>query len=306
MPIFDQLPVREKQERLVLLIEEAKSRGLKIPNIDREVHFPVDSNGFFSKEDGRRFELSNTESIRFIESNAVLAALISGRGASKTASGSQKALRKIARGESGAIFNPRFEDLKTSTWAEFRQWVPWNTVVLRHKYRGLPEWEPTQPFKLNFLNGAEVSFKGLKDPDSARGPNINWLWYDEAGTDPDGLAWQIALASVRVGDDIQAWITTTPKGRQHWIYKFFVQKDIPEDAKEAFEEACGDREFIEMFHMSIYDNKDNLHPVYFANLLAAYPTGWLREQEIFGRMRVGHLATESGSLERFYRIHRIL
>lgn len=281
-PIVDRTP-REHQERLILLVDEAKRRGIEVPTIRSRVEFPIDSNGFFTKEDGTRFKLGNEESIRFIRSNAVLSALISGRGGSKTSSGAQKALKKIAQGESGAIFNPVFEDLKTSTWAEFRQWVPWHTVVQRHRYRGAPEWEVTQPFKLSFLNGAEISFKGLKDPDSARGPNINWLWYDEAGVDPTGLAWQIALASVRVGEDIQAWITTTPKGRQHWIYKFFVQKDIPEDALAAFQEACGDREFIEMFYMSIYDNKENLHPVYFANLLAAYPTGWLREQEIYGR-----------------------
>jgi len=202
-----------------------------------------------------------------------------------TASGTQKALRKVADGESGAIFNPRFEDLKTSTWAEFRQWVPWDTVVPRHRYMGLPEWSPSQPFKVNFLNGAEVMLKGLKDPDSARGPNINWLWYDEAGTDSDGLAWQIALASVRVGKDIQAWITTTPKGRQQWIYKFFVQKDIPKDAIEAFEAYAGeDADFIEMFYMSIYDNKENLNPAFFGSILSAYPeNSWLREQEIFGR-----------------------
>ena len=156
-------------------------------------------------------------------------------------------------------------------------------VIPRQRYRGNPEWEPTQPFKLNFLSGAEVWFKGLKEPDSARGPNINWLWYDEGGNDATGLAWQIALPSVRVGDNIQAWVTTTPKGRQHWIYRFFVLQDIPEDAKEAFAEIGQDRELIEMYYASIYDNKRNLEPAFFASILAAYPTGWLREQEIFGR-----------------------
>jgi phage terminase large subunit-like protein len=273
----------QKNRELSILLAEAERRGLQLPTIRKRVDFPKDSNGYYVKQDGTRFGTSNEESIRFIESDAVLSALISGRGGSKSASGAQKALKKIEQGYSGAIFNPRFEDLKTSTWAEFKQWVPWDMVIPRQRYRGTPEWEPTQPFKLNFLSGAEVWFKGLKEPDSARGPNINWLWYDEAGNDTDGLAWQIALASVRVGQNIQAWITTTPKGRQHWIYRFFVQKDIPEDAKEAFEQASQGREFIEMFYMSIYDNKDNLHPVYFANLLVAYPTGWLREQEIYGR-----------------------
>ena len=288
MPI-DRTISQERDRELALLIDEARRRGLDVPTHKKVIRFPVDSNGYFVREDGKQYDPNDKEgnyreSTRFVESTSVLSALISGRAGGKSAAGSQKALRKVSQGESGAIFNPVFEDLKTSTWAEFRQWCPWDMVVPGQRYRGLPEWEVSKPFKLTFLNGAEISFKGLKDPDSARGPNINWLWYDEAGTDRDGLAWQIALASVRVGKDIQGWITTTPKGRQHWIYKFFIQKDIPDDASEAFEEACKDREFIEMFYMSIYDNKENLSPLFFATILSLYPEGsWLREQEVFGR-----------------------
>ena len=288
MPITTKTP-RVQQERLILLVDEAKRRGIEIPTIKTRIDFPVDSNGFFTKEDGTRYDPLDEdgnirESTRFVESKAVLSALISGRMGGKSAAGAQKAVKKISQGESGAIFNPRFEDLKTSTWKEFRLWVPWYNVVPRHRYMGLPEWSPSQPFKINFMNGAEVSLKGLKDPDSARGPNINWLWYDEAGVDMNGLGWQIALPSVRVGKDIQAWITTTPKGRQHWIYKFFVQKDIPKDAIESFEEECQDREFIKMFYMSIHDNKPNLNPLSYATILSLYPEGsWLRKQEVEGR-----------------------
>ena len=287
MPITDFLP-NEDKKRLVLLIDEAKRRGLKIPDVHKRYRFPVDSNGFFVREDGVRYNPYDEhgayrEAARFVESDAVLSALISGRAGGKSSAGTQKSLRKISNGESGMITNPRFEDLKNSTWAEFRRWCPIPMVVPNQRYRLTTEWEPSQPFRLSFINGASIIFKGLKDPDSARGPNINWWWYDEAGVDSDGLAWQIALPSVRVGKDIQAWITTTPKGRQHWIYRFFVLQDIPEDALKAFEELGEDREFIEMFYMSIYDNKPNLHPAYFASILSAYPTGWLREQEIFGR-----------------------
>ena len=273
----------ERAKRLGVLVDEAKRRGLPIPEVDREVRFPIDSNGYFVRMDGRQFNLDNSSSIEFINSTSVLTALISGRGGSKSASGSQKALKKISMGESGAVLNPDFENFKISTWPEFREWIPWEMVVPKHRYRGADDWEPYQPFRLNFMNGAWVLCKGLKDADSARGPNINWLWYDEAGRDPDGLAWQIALASVRIGDDIQAWITTTPKGRSHWIYKFFVNQDIPEDALEEFEKMGGDREFIEMYHTSIWENKENLNPAFFANMLLAYPKGWLRQQELEGK-----------------------
>jgi len=144
-------------------------------------------------------------------------------------------------------------------------------------------WQPHQPFMIAFINGVRVYCKGLKDPDSARGPNINWLWYDEAGRDLTGESWQIAVASVRVDNEPQAWITTTPRGRSHWIYRFFVKKDIPEDAIMAFEKLKLDRELIEMFYTNIFANEHNLDPGFMASILAAYPAGWLRDQEIFGK-----------------------
>ena len=38
-------------------------------------------------------------------------------------------------------------------------------------------------------------------------------------------------------------------------------------------------------------NKDNLDPGYYASMLAAYPSGWLRKQEIMGLF-----VDESGTL----------
>jgi predicted phage terminase large subunit-like protein len=284
MPINRNVKDQEKLKRLAVLIDEAERRGLEIDRsvLNKDIVFPVDSNGYFVKRDGTRYA-PNENQENFVLSDSVLTAFISGRGGGKSCAGAQKALKKISQGESGAVFNPKFEDFKTSTWLEFRSWIPWDMVVPSQRYRGQEHWEPSQPFTLTFMNGARVLCKGLKDPDSARGPNINWLWYDEAGSDGDGLSWQIALASVRVGKDIQAWITTTPKGKRHWIYKFFVKQDIPEEALEEFNKSIGNRGFIEMFYSSIWENKDNLNPIYFANMLAAYPSGWLRQQELEGK-----------------------
>lgn len=286
MPINNSVErTRDKKIReLAILLDEAKSRGieLNLPGLQRNIVFPVDGDGYFTKLSGKRY-IPIGDQGAFINSSAVFSAFIGSRGSGKSGAGSQKALKKISQGLSGAVFNPKFEDFKTSTWLEFREWIPWSMVVPSQRYRGEKHWEPSQPFTLTFMNGAKVLCKGLKDPDSARGPNINWLWYDEAGSDPDGLAWQIALASVRVGENIQAWITTTPKGKHHWIYKFFVLKDIPEDALEEFEKAAVGRELIEMYHGTIFDNKSNLNPVFYANMLTAYPSGWLRQQEVDGK-----------------------
>lgn len=199
-----------------------------------------------------------------------------------SSSGAQKALKKIASGQNGLVANPTFEDFKTSTWLEFRDWIPWEMVVPNQRYRSNPEWEPHQPFKLAFINGVTVSCKGLNNPDSARGPNINWFWYDEAGKDDTGEAWQIATASVRIGFEPQAWATTTPTG-QNWLYEIFVAQDFPQDVLDAYEESGEDRELVEWFETSIIENKDNLDPGFYASILASYPTGYLRQQEVYGK-----------------------
>ena len=151
------------------------------------------------------------------------------------------------------------------------------------RYRAKASYDPNQPFTLTFLNGVRVIVKGVKDPDSARGPNVNWLWYDEAQRDPDGLSWQTAVASVRVGNNPQAWATWTPNGYDHWTYEFFIEKNIPEEVVKLLREVGYEGELIEAFFGTMNDNKDNLDPAFMAAMLMAYPAGWLRDQEIYGQ-----------------------
>jgi predicted phage terminase large subunit-like protein len=206
-----------------------------------------------------------------------------------TAAGAQKALQKIMRGESGAVLNPSFELFKTSTWPELREWIPWDMVTPSQRYRVNPEFDPHKPFTMVFLNGAKVICKGLHDPDNARGPNINWLWYDEGASDLDGLGWKLAIASVRVGNEPQAWTTTTPRGKDHWIYKLFMEQELPEEALAAVESTG--RKMTEIFFGSIDDNKGNLDPTFYASMIATYSEGWLRQQELGGEF-----VTEGGIL----------
>jgi len=198
----------------------------------------------------------------------------------KSAAGAQKAMDKISKGLDGAVINPIFSDFKTSTWPEFKRWIDWSMVVPSQRHRKSDAWEPHQPFTMVFTNGAKVYCKGLKDPKSARGANINWLWYDEAASDETGMSWKIAIASVRVGENPQAWATTTPKGKEHWLYKFFIERDIPQEAVELLQKDA--KILIEVFKWSIIDNKANLDPAYYASVISAFPSGWLRAQEIDG------------------------
>jgi predicted phage terminase large subunit-like protein len=273
----------DKKKQLLALIAEAQSRGIRLPKelLSPIYTFPSDENGYFINSTGRHFNANDNQKA-FISSRARFVAFISGRGGGKSASGAQKALKKIELGLSGVVANPTFEDFKTSTWQEFKSWIPWDMVVPNQKYRANPEWEPSQPFTLTFINGCKVICKGLNNPDSARGPNVNWFWYDEAGKDSTGEAWQIATASVRIRFEPQAWLTTTPSG-QNWIYDIFVEQDFPEDVLKAYEASGEDRELVEWFETSIIENKENLDPGFYASILASYPTGYLREQEVYGK-----------------------
>lgn len=279
---------KEKIKQLYILLGEARRRGIDVSNIIRErtkkeeLKWPLDDEGYFPPNEGRPYR-PNENQKRFLLSKARFCALISGRGGGKTATGAQKALFKIMSGESGAVVNPDFENFRYSTWPELRKWIPWGMVVPRDRRMGLHSWEPHQPFVIHFMNGQSMICKGLKDPQSSRGANINWFWYDEAGRDVTGMSWQLGIASVRIGKMPQAWITTTPAGVDHWIYKFFVQQDIPKEARELFDEIEKDRELIEVVFTSTMDNAANLDPSFFAALLSAYPAGYLRDQEIYGK-----------------------
>lgn len=277
-------PLSEDEKRqLAALLVEAEARGIQLPSVQQQeikLKWPIDKNGYFMK-DGGKFYNPNETHLQFLKSNARFVAIISGRGGGKTTVGAQKALQKIKEGKNGTVISPNFQHFLTSTWPELREWIPWEMVVLPQRHRKNLDWEPQKPFTMVFDNGASMVCKGLMNPDSARGPNINWLWYDEAGRDETGLAWKIAIAGVRVGEDPQAWITTTPRGKEHWIYKFFVKQEIPEEVIQQFAETSN-RPLIEWFHCSIEDNKENLDPGFYVSMLASYPASWLRSQELDG------------------------
>jgi len=278
----------EDKRRLLLALNEMASRGLKLPDgaeklfKKEELIWPVDGNGYFVRADGHIYKPTDEQAGFILDPNPYTL-FFGGRGSGKSAAGSQKALRKIMQGESGAVINPLFSDFKDSTWKEFKQWIPWNLVVPRQRHRSSDEWQPSQPFVMVFMNGATVICKGLKNPDSARGPNINWLWYDESRNDTTGLAWKTAIASVRVGHNPQRWTTTTPMGMSHWLYEFFIERRVPPEVLEILEQdGRSIDELITSYKGSIDGNKDNLDPGFYVSILSSYPSGYLRKREVEG------------------------
>lgn len=290
MPVPTNRPLSiQEQKDLLAILEELRSRGIALPSEVKDVvadkkkkKWPLAPNGYFIRDDGFLYNPSPVHEA-FIKSTARNSMLYGPRGCGKSGSGSQKAMFKIMSGESGIIANPDFENLKISTWPEFKRWIPWDMVHPKQRHRRDDNWEPHQPFTMNFLNGAKVFIKGGKESSSMRGPNVNWFWLDEGGRDETGMSWRVANASVRVGNMPQAWCTETPKPTEHWSYKFFIEKNIPQEVIDEFQKYTnGDRILVEAFHATREDNQRNLDPAYYASLALNYPTGWLRAQEYDG------------------------
>lgn len=299
MPRYSNLePLSEEEKKsLAIGLQLMIERGIKLPKplMDKlsnvQKPWPIDRNGYFVRRDGKQYRA--TEAQRdFINDTSRYCAFFTGRGGGKSAAGSQKALRKVMQGLNGAVINPVFSDFKESTWQEFKEWIPWSMVVPSQRHRAKPEWQPTQPFKMVFLNGATVICKGLKNPDSARGPNINWLWYDESRNDKTGESWRTATASVRFGKDPQSWTTTTTIGTYHWLYEFFIEKKVPQEVLDELQQKHIEMDkFITWYHGTIEDNKDNLDPAFYMSILSSYPSGYLRAREV-----EGEFADEGGKI----------
>ena len=288
----------EEKKKLFLYLSELKSRGMEIPKdialptSKNEVGWNLDSNGYFINNSGRHFE-PREELEAFIKDDARLILLKSGRGGGKSSSAVQKVLHKVKLGESGAVMNPDFENFRTSTWPEFRDWIPWSMVVPKHRFRASPSWDPIKPFSIVFINGAKVYCKGLKDPESARGANINFFWYDEGRRDPTGLGWKNAIALCRVGNKPQAFCTTTMAGLDHWTNTFFNDNPSEEFQKivDELKKIGKDQKMFSIHKTSTERNKQNLDPMFYATLLTTHPSGYLRVREL-----EGEAADEGGSL----------
>lgn len=288
----------EEKKKLVFLLAEMKSRSIPIPEnleipasrIDRT--WGLGENGYFVKTDNSLFNPREVLEA-FIKDESRFILLKSGRGGGKSASGAQKAMFKVKQGLSGAVMNPDFENFRTSTWPELQSWIPWNMVIPKHRYRQSISWEAIRPFTIVFMNGAKIYCKGLKDPESARGSNVNWFWYDEGRRDPTGLGWKNAIAFCRVGKMPQAWCTTTMAETDHWTNVFFngevtaELKKILEDVKDG----GTTQNLFSIYKTSTKENADNLDPMFYASLVSAYPSGYLRAREIDGEA-----ADEGGSL----------
>lgn len=177
---------------------------------------------------------------------------VSGIGAGKTTAGSIRSLLHGINTEGmGMVVGPTFTMLRDSTLRTFR----------RICGDAISSFNATE-MRATFANGNEVIFRSADNPERLRGPNIAWLWIDEAQL-VDEEAYYICIGRLREGME-KFWATFTPNGKLHWTYRILAKED----------------EFHKLYRARTRDNVF-LSDSYLRSLEAAY-TGQRREQELEG------------------------
>jgi PBSX family phage terminase large subunit len=145
---------------------------------------------------------------RFVEDTRPYPAYIGGIGSGKTFAGAAKVVSRLQRKELGMIAAPTYPMLRDATR---------RTLIEMLETFGIEyELHKTENLITILRSRHEILCRSLDNPDTLRGPNLAYAWVDEGALiGNDG--WRIVKGRVRDGDQPQAWVTSTPKGR-NWLW----------------------------------------------------------------------------------------
>ncbi len=182
---------------------------------------------------------------------------LGGRGAGKTRAGAEWVRARVASGVAQRIA------LVAATAADARDVMvegesgilktapPWN----------VPTYEPSKR-KLTWANGATATLYSAEEPDALRGPQHDTAWCDELAKWSYGqAAWDNLQLGLRLGARPQQMVTTTPRAMA-------LLKDILARSDTAISRG------------TTYDNRENLAPAFFAEVIRRYEGTRFGRQEI--------------------------
>jgi phage terminase large subunit len=144
-----------------------------------------------------------------------------GRGSGKTIGGASQAIMEACvhqQGERGVVIAPTYPMLRDASMKEFFTLLPREWIK---------SWSKSDK-ELILVNGSEIAFRSADNPDSLRGPNRAWAWFDEPRNLRLRDAFDIAIGQLR--PTRKCWLTTTPAGIFHWLYQMFIQTPLPKSA----------------------------------------------------------------------------
>lgn len=227
---------------------------------------------------GKLYRPHNAEEAEFVYTDGPRYFLCKGgEGSGKSTAGIIKVLERLRRGMSGIMGSSDLQHFKISLWKEFRRWCPREVVIASQRYRLNPEWEPSEKFTLNFVNGTELICGGFNETQLGNweGPNVNFVYFDEAWKHETGKALKLFAGRIRIpgpkGEPPQMWLTSIPW--MHWLYEYFGP------VKDQDEQVARFKQSARTITLATGENAENLDPNYIEER-----TSVLTEAEIRVRM----------------------
>lgn len=135
---------------------------------------------------------------------------IGGVGSGKTFAGALKCLT-MPPNSTGMIVAPDYQMMTTTTLPALLEAIAGTGIVKR---------ESKQKRYIDLAGNRRIYYRSAHDPKKLRGPNLGWFWIDEAAFIKQE-AWRIIAGRLRK-DPGFGWISTTPKGKKHWLYSELV------------------------------------------------------------------------------------
>jgi len=143
----------------------------------------------------------------FLNDPNKIVAFVGGIGSGKTFAGVIKILMQPAD-TIGAVIAPTYPMLRDATIRSFKD-ICAPLIV---------KWRDSPNVSAILRDGKEILFRSGDNPDSLRGPNLNWFWMDEAAYCQESV-FDVMLGRIRK-EPTAAWATTSPNGK-NWVYDSF-------------------------------------------------------------------------------------
>lgn len=126
-----------------------------------------------------------------------------------------------------------------------------------------PNYEPSKR-RLTWPNGAQATMFSSEEPDRLRGPQHSAMWADELAAWKNAAdTWAMAMFGLRIGANPRAMVSTTPKPVK--VLKGLIARGLPE---------------VAVTRGSTYDNRANLAPAFFSQIVRQYEGTRLGRQEL--------------------------
>ncbi len=216
--------------------------------------------------------------------------LLAGRGFGKSRTGAEWIHAQLSSGQAGwgALVAPTAADYR-AVMIEGESGI---LAIARDGQR--PIWEPSKR-QLTWPNGAKAFCYSAEEPDRLRGPQHDIAWADElAAWKNVKEAWDMLQFGLRLGKRPRQLVTTTPRPLP-------IIRDLLKDPH------------CVVTRGSTYDNRANLAPSFFDQVIRQYEGTRLGRQELLGEVLDdipgalwSHTMIEAGRVQQMPRMLRIV